>query len=206
MGGCMSCRSSSSSSSSSSPSSFDCIRLIHFNGAVQDFEDPITVGDITGKPPKYFVCTPSQLISFSSSETLQPETQLQRGQIYFILPLSALQWEASPVDFVCLATRLNKVAKRSGSIKAKNPQKSPVMDPLEGLRRSKSTPERVLNPISEQVVHVTSVGEKSDDVHVRINRDKMNYRAQSWKPILQTINERSFGRRSESDLQTPRIA
>ncbi|XP_043714680.1 uncharacterized protein LOC122663036 [Telopea speciosissima] len=196
MGGCFSCR--------SFPDSFDVIRVVHFNGSVQDFDDPLTVGDITGKPPKYFVCTPSQLISFNSSEALSPDTQLQRGNIYYVLPLSALQWEASPVDFVGIATRLTKVAKRSGSINhARSPQSSPVLDVLQSLGRSKSTPERV-KPISEEVI--TSVELKESVEHVKMDDNhKISYRAQSWKPILETIKEKSFGRRSESDLPSPFI-
>ncbi|KAJ4965935.1 hypothetical protein NE237_017784 [Protea cynaroides] len=189
MGGCFSV---------SSLPSFDIIRLVHFDGFVEDIDDSVTVAEIASNPPKCFVCTPAQLLCFSSSKALPQDTQLQRGHLYFILPLKTLQWEASPVDFISLATRLNKVAKQWGSINAKHQQRSPVSDLLRTMRRSKSTTERV-SLISEQDKSV------EQEPVVKMDRHKMSCRVPSWKPILETINEKSFGRRSESDLHSPLI-
>ncbi|KAJ4962870.1 hypothetical protein NE237_022809 [Protea cynaroides] len=183
MGGCLSCR--------SVPASLDVIRVVHLSGLVEDYDHPVTAGEITGKPPKYFLCASTEY-SFSSSLAFQPDIQLQRGQIYFLLPLSSLQWEASDIDFACLATRLTKLAKRSGSPNSRHSQSNPV------LGRSRSAPERVLSTSEED----TSVGQNSV---VTLDREKMSVRAGTWKPFLATINEKSFGRRSESDLHSPMI-
>ncbi|KAJ4963087.1 hypothetical protein NE237_023026 [Protea cynaroides] len=160
MGTCLSCR---------SLPSFEAIRVVHMNGFVEDFDDSVMVSELTGKPPKYLVCTPTQLVSFSSSQVLPPDTLLQRGHLYFILPFSFLQWEASPIDFVCLATRLTKVAKHY-DYKSRHQESSSV--------------------------HTKSVEQKSV---VEMDRDKMSCKGQSWNPILDTINERSFDRRYELD-------
>ncbi|KAJ4964325.1 hypothetical protein NE237_024264 [Protea cynaroides] len=179
MGGCLSCR--------SVPASLDVIRVVHLSGLVEDYDHPITAGEITGKPPKYFLCSSTEY-SFCSSQAFQPDIQLQKGQLYFLLPLSSLRWEASQVDFACLATRLTKIAKRSGSSNSRHSQSNPVMG------RSKSAPERILTSEEDR-----SVGENSV---VTMDRERMSVRARSWKPFLETINEKSFGQRTESDLHT----
>ncbi|KAJ4964340.1 hypothetical protein NE237_024279 [Protea cynaroides] len=183
MGGCLSCR--------SLPASSDVIRVVHLSGLVEDYDHPITAGEIIGNPPKYFLCSSTEN-SFCSSQAFQPDIQLQRGQIYILLPLSSLRWEASEVDFASLATRLTKLAKRSGSTNSRHSQSNPV------LERSKSAPERVLSTSEED----TRVGQKSV---VTLDRERMSVRAGTWKPFLETINEKSFGRRSESDLRSPMI-
>ncbi|KAJ4963553.1 hypothetical protein NE237_023492 [Protea cynaroides] len=182
MGGCLSCRSVPSAS-------LDVIRVVHLSGLVENYDHPVTAGEITGKPPKYFLCSSTEY-SFSCSQAFQPDFQLQRGQIYFLIPLSSLQWEASEVDFASLSTRLTKLAKRSGS-NSRQSHSNPV------LERSKSAPERVLTSEED-----TSVGQKSV---VTLDEEKMSVRAGAWKPFLETINEKSFGRRSESDLHSPMI-
>ncbi|KAJ4964160.1 hypothetical protein NE237_024099 [Protea cynaroides] len=180
MGGCFSCR--------SLPVSSDVIRVVHLSGMVEDYDHPVTAGEIIGNPPKYFLCSSTEN-SFCSSQALQPDIQLQRGQLYFSLPLSSLRWEASEVDFACLATRLTKIAKRSGSSNSRHSQSNPVMG------RSRSAPERILTTSEED----RSMGQNSVET---MDRERMSVRARSWKPFLETINEKSFGRRTESDLHT----
>lgn len=163
MGGCFSCGSSST---------FNTVRVVHLNGYVENYEQPITVRQVTGNtsnPSKHFVCTPLELLS-PSSKPLKGDTLLQRGQLYFMLPYSILQADASPVDMACLAKRLTAMAK-SNPCGAKC---SPSMSPVKA-------------GVAEQIA-VTYGGRSS-------------CRVRPWKPILDTIREKSFNRRSESDLQ-----
>ncbi|KAK9268510.1 hypothetical protein L1049_000263 [Liquidambar formosana] len=82
------------------------IRVVHMNGYVEDFEHPVSVSQVTGKPAKHFVCTRAQLLS-PSSKPLKPDSQLQLGHIYFLLPFSLLESsDASPMDLATAATRL----------------------------------------------------------------------------------------------------
>ena len=59
MGCCLSCR-------CTPPNTFNTISLVHLNGYVQDFDHPISVSEIIGKPPKQFLCTAAQLVSAGS--------------------------------------------------------------------------------------------------------------------------------------------
>ncbi|KAL5549459.1 hypothetical protein UlMin_004690 [Ulmus minor] len=151
MGACFSCKPSQTSFSNS-------VRVVHLNGLVEVFEYNVSVSEVIGKLTKHFVCTPAQLLS-TGSRPLKPETLLEPGQIYLLLPFSALQADVSPLDLVSLVKKLTAIAK-SGRCEA---YKSSGASP--SLRQNGSSP------------------------------------ARSWKPKLDPIRERSFNRRSESDLQ-----
>ncbi|KAF5456368.1 hypothetical protein F2P56_025859 [Juglans regia] len=183
MGACFSCRSSSAA--------FKSIRVVHFNGFVEDFENPVSVSQVTGKPPKHFVCTPAQLLSTATataSNLLKPDTQLEPGKLYFLLPYSTLQAEISPLDLASIAKRLTRVAKTNRS-QPKSSRASPSISPYS------SSP--VLNSPSRSP---SRFGEPETSM-VALGATQMSSRARPWKPILDPIRERSFNRRSESDLQ-----
>ncbi|CAL5376704.1 unnamed protein product [Camellia sinensis] len=169
MGSCFSSRPSSSSTTL-----LKTIRVVHMNGHVEDFEHSVTVGEVTGKPPRHFVCTRTQLVS-GEPKPLKQETQLELGNVYFMLPYSTIQSGVSPVDLASIAKKLTRVAKTS------QPQLA-NKSPLRNFLSSGSSP-------------VWSSPATSP------NRFSGSVKAQSWKPFLDTIRERSFNRRSESDLQ-----
>ncbi|XP_024024328.1 uncharacterized protein LOC21399872 [Morus notabilis] len=166
MGSCLSCR------SSSSELEFKAVRVVHLNGYVEDFEHPVSVSYVTGKPTKYFVCTPAQLLS-CGTKPMRPETLLERGKLYFLLPYSALQADVSPLDLASIARKLTALAK---TVRRK-PNKSPGRFSPSPAQYGGSSPD------------TTSIGVQ------RAVRER------PWKPILDTIRERSFTRRSESELQ-----
>ncbi|XP_059461955.1 uncharacterized protein LOC132190946 [Corylus avellana] len=175
MGACFSlCKSSAAAKS---------IRLIHMNGYVEDFEHPVSVTQGTGKPPKHFVCTPSQLLC-AGSETLDPDTQLEPGKLYFLLPISVLRADVSPLDLVSIVRKLTAVAKASRREQPKSFQTSQYgSSPV--FNSPGTSPSRFMEPAGKMVAYGA----------------QRSARARSWKPILETITERSFNRKSESDLQ-----
>ncbi|KAM7481330.1 hypothetical protein LguiB_005913 [Lonicera macranthoides] len=182
MGGCLSCK-------SSKPTSKNIIRVVHLNGYVEDFEDHVTVSQFTGKPPKhFFMCTQAQLLS-PSLKPLMPDTWLEPGRLYFLLPYSILRSDASSVDLARLAKKLTTMAKtRRSKAKSTRPDvtsvspygSSPWSSPAQSPDRS-------------------SVESKNCDLS-SFGMGKSS-KPMSWKPFLATIREISFNRRSESDLQ-----
>ncbi|KAG6644118.1 hypothetical protein CIPAW_08G033400 [Carya illinoinensis] len=167
------------------------IRVVHLNGYVENFEHPVSVSQVTGKPAKHFVCTPSQLLSTRTTTTgsklLKPDAQLELGQIYLMLPFSALQAEISPMDLACVVKKLTAVAKTS-RCEAKSPRDSPLASPYGStpvLNSPSRSPHRFVEPEAAMTPSDT----------------QRSSRARSWKPILNTIREKSFNRGSESDLQ-----
>jgi hypothetical protein len=168
----------------SSPAS-ESIRLVHMNGYVEDFEQPISVSQATGKPPKHFVSTPAQLLC-AGSEPLNPDTQLEAGKIYFLLPLSVLRADVSPLDLVSIVRKLTAVAKASRREQPKSPRASQYgSSPLLFSSSPGTSPSRFMEPERKMMAYGA----------------QRSTRARSWTPILDTIREMSFDRKSKSDLQ-----
>ncbi|RVX07758.1 uncharacterized protein LOC104880766 [Vitis vinifera] len=182
MGCGFSCRSSST---------FSNIRVVHLNGYVEEFDPPVTVSQVTGKPPLHFVCTPAQLISVGS-KPLKPDTQLEPGHVYFLLPFSMFHFEVSPMDLTSIASKLTAIAK-SARCEAKSPGPGFSASPM----RTASSPARNPSPnhFSDQNMRVEMAA--GDGVY----GGQRSCKSRSWKPLLDPIRERSFNRRSESDLQ-----
>ncbi|KAH7848652.1 hypothetical protein Vadar_005708 [Vaccinium darrowii] len=176
--------------SSCSRSTFKTIRVVHLNGYVEDFGYPVTASEVTGNPKRYFVCTRAQLAS-GGQNPLKPGTALEPGHVYFLIPYSTIQSDASPMDLACIAGKLNKIAKTSHA----KGNKSPLRNSMSGSSPVWTSPARSPNRFSGSPIRVAP---ESGLVSYGLQRSP---KAQSWKPILDTIREKSFGRRSESDLR-----
>ncbi|QCD80345.1 uncharacterized protein LOC114179149 [Vigna unguiculata] len=159
MGACFSCDSSSI---------LKHIRVVHMNGYVEDFEQPISVRQVIGHPSKHFLCTSTQLLS-ASSKSMTGDTHLQPGQVYFMLPYSVLQADVSPVDLAGLVKKLSAVAKAC--------------------------------PLSTQNQPVRGGSAEQYGVGKMNIGGRSPCRVQPWKPVLDTISEKPYHRRSESDWQ-----
>ncbi|KAG4942525.1 hypothetical protein JHK85_047171 [Glycine max] len=168
MGACFSCNSSSTLKN---------IRVVHLNGYVEDFDQPISVRQVIGYPKKHFVCTSTQLLS-PCSTSMNGDTNLQPGQVYFMLPYSVLQADVSPVELAGLAKRLTTIAK-SG----------PLSSQTQTFWNSPSRSPGGVGVAEKYGVGLMNIGGRSPS------------KVQPWKPILDTITEKPFHKRSESDLQ-----
>ncbi|CAI9760938.1 unnamed protein product [Fraxinus pennsylvanica] len=167
------------------------IRVVHFNGFVEDLEYPVTVSEVTGKPTKQFLFTHAQILS--GSVPLKPETILEPGRIYFMLPYSLLQSNVSPVELAPIARKLAALAQKCPPSKTGSGGQS-FSSSRQGASPVWSSPASSPNRFS------------SPRAGVELENDQASYAmqkspARSWKPILATIREISFNRRSESDLQ-----
>ncbi|KAI5348550.1 hypothetical protein PRUPE_1G076900 [Prunus persica] len=195
MGACFSCK---------PKPALQNVRVVHLNGYVEDYEHPISVGQVTGKPAKHFVCTPAQLLS-TGSKPLKQDTLLQPGQVYFLLPYSALQSDVSPLDWASISRKLTAAAaksRRSSCEANNNSSHSSPLAPSSPLMMgqfcsspvwsSSSSPGRSPSRFSMEQENMGSLMDYGS---------QRSCRARSWKPLLDTITEKSFNRRTESDLQ-----
>lgn len=180
MGCSFSCKRLSSSSKFK-----NIIRIVHLNGYVEEIEYPVTVAEVTGKPPKHLLFTHVQLLS-NASTPLKLDTPLERGCVYFLLPYSLFDSNVSPVDLAPLARKLASIARKIGSKSKSGKQK--LSSSVSGNSTVWSSPARSPNR------------QFSDNDQILYGIQKSS-KSRSWKPILSTIREISFNRRSESDLQ-----
>ncbi|KAL1818121.1 hypothetical protein ACET3Z_020695 [Daucus carota] len=241
MGTCMSSRLGSSSISSSSARTIrssnslsssskygNIVRVVHLNGWLEEFEDPVTVGQVTGNQPKHFVFPQAQLLSLDS-KPLDSAAQLELGNIYFLLPHSIFQAEMSPIDLATIYKRLTSAAQKS--FKPPNPSSSSFNNnnntteqaadtntAAAGMQQNKLKPnpyaDRYVPPRFNTTLSITD-GNSNDNKHLFYNYDHTScdsllmkqqqqqvgdHSPRSWKPILESIIERSFTLRStESD-------
>ncbi|KAK1268185.1 hypothetical protein QJS04_geneDACA013967 [Acorus gramineus] len=156
--------------SNNSSTKFDSVRVVHLNGFVEDFSEPIMVKEM--KPPKHVICSAAHLLSFGT-QPLRPEDRLEPGRVYFLLPHSVFMSETSPLDLASLANRLTNIAQRVKMSRPKS-RSGPVRvqdRPVQGLFGcSGSSPSRGLSELGQ-----------------------VGSRVGSWKPVLETIEERALG-------------
>lgn len=164
--------------SCTSSSTFNNVRVVHLNGYVEEFDPPVAVSQVTGKPALHFVCTPAQLLS-AASKPLKADSQLEAGHVYFLLPISMFRSEVSPVDLASMVSKLTAIAKGTRREAKSHP----------GPSFSASPTRTASSPANQSMWDEKLAGAQR------------SCRSRSWKPILSTIRERSFNRRSESDLQ-----
>ncbi|KAI3447320.1 hypothetical protein Pfo_003985 [Paulownia fortunei] len=185
MGCSFSCKRSSKSSKSKT------IRIVHLNGFIEEIEYPVTVAEVTGKPPKHFLFTHAQLLA-AGSTPLKLDTLLEPGRPYFLLPYSLFDSNVSPVDLAPIARKLASMAQNSRSKSKSGKQNLP--SGVTGNSPVWSSPARSPNRHFPDLT-----GTQTDSNQVLYGMQKSS-KSRSWKPILATIRERSINRRSESDL------
>ena len=140
---------------------------------------------------KQVVAPERRLISLGA-KPMRPDTLLEPGRIYFLLPYSALQADMSPLDYAAVAKKLTALAKTGRSDPNKSPgRSSPVWSRQGGSSPVWSSPSR--SPSRFADAEMGSAGGSFGA--------QRSVRARSWKPILDPIREKSFHRRSESELQ-----
>ncbi|KAI3440127.1 uncharacterized protein J3R85_003983 [Psidium guajava] len=203
MGGCFSRK-------SSTKGLMNYVRVVHLNGFLEYFEPPVTASQVTGNgnklSTKHFLCTASQLLSTttsSKSKLLKPDEVLEPGLLYFLLPYTALQADVSPVNLAVLVGKLNAQAK-SAQRKTVGPPRTSLSERIYVSSPMCSSPARSYASSPGRISFSPS---RSPVRSLEIETDLTAYGAQrssgarSWRPNLDPIREKSFNRRSESDLQ-----
>ncbi|KAL8265326.1 hypothetical protein R6Q59_023456 [Mikania micrantha] len=86
------------------------IRVVHFDGYIEDYEGPVMVNQVINIFPKHFITTPIRLMQVGLAP-LKLDTQLEPGKIYFLLPCSFIRFNDSSSDLICLTKKLANIAK-----------------------------------------------------------------------------------------------
>lgn len=89
----------------------DVIRVVYLDGQVDEFAAPISAKRVLQNHPRHFICNSRDLYG-AISPALQPEEELRVGELYFLLPLLALQ---SAENLLALATRLYAAARKEAT-------------------------------------------------------------------------------------------
>uniref|UniRef100_A0A0D9WD72 Uncharacterized protein n=1 Tax=Leersia perrieri TaxID=77586 RepID=A0A0D9WD72_9ORYZ len=72
----------------------DLIRIVHLNGRVEEYGRPVAAGEILAANPNHVLSKPCSLHQGAASVRriliVSPDSELERGEIYFLIPSSSV--------------------------------------------------------------------------------------------------------------------
>jgi len=75
----------------------DLIRIVHLNGRVEEYGRPVAAGEILAANPNHVLSKPcSQGVAVRRILIVSPDSELERGEIYFLIPASSVPPEKKP--------------------------------------------------------------------------------------------------------------
>ncbi|KAJ1382967.1 hypothetical protein SESBI_43782 [Sesbania bispinosa] len=77
------------------------VSIIHLDGRLQQFKEPIKAGHVLSHNPNCFLCSSESMYVDSLLPHVDPTEELHFDQIYFLLPLSKSQIPLS-LQYLCL--------------------------------------------------------------------------------------------------------
>ncbi|KAK9284760.1 hypothetical protein L1049_023937 [Liquidambar formosana] len=80
-------------------------KVIHVDGRVQEFNQPILAGSITSQNPNCFLCSSESMSIGTCVPHVREDEELHAGQIYFLMPLSRAHTPLSLPDLCSLAIK-----------------------------------------------------------------------------------------------------
>ncbi|KAI3709058.1 hypothetical protein L2E82_38788 [Cichorium intybus] len=190
------------------------IRVVHFDGFLEEYDAPIRVEEIIGTIPTHFMTTPVQLMH--GMTLLKLDTLLEPGRVYFKLPYYILRLNDSPKDLICLAKKLARIAKSHRPKPKPKPKPVPLASQQQPVSSQGSNPcpsdqcSKDLISLANKFRSIAKAywskpkprpahsarpqerglrqGPEPPPIEEKSNSTKMI----SWKPLLSTIREISF--------------
>jgi len=97
----------------------DLIRIVHLNGCVDEITHSITAGEVLQANPNHVLSKPSSQGVVRRILIISPETELKRGNIYFLIPATSLP-ENKRNGSIVSDSHLNKKASLSTKKRSSN--------------------------------------------------------------------------------------
>lgn len=142
----------------------DVVRIVHASGRVEEISGTVSAGEIMQAYPKHVLRKPSSAVSddgaVPKAVILPPNAELQRGKIYFLMPVSSVPEKARSGN---TSTRRRR-KKRDGESNGVPTDKTRLL-----------VNERYLSEILSEKVST--------------QRDRRRGRVGVWRPHLESISE-----------------
>ncbi|KAJ1261909.1 hypothetical protein BS78_09G065000 [Paspalum vaginatum] len=71
----------------------DLIRIVHLNGRVEEYGRPVAAGEILAANPNHVLSKPCSQGVVRRILIVAPDSELERGEIYFLIPASSVPQE-----------------------------------------------------------------------------------------------------------------
>jgi len=170
------------------------VKVIHWNGSVQDLQRRITAAELMLDNPQHFVCHANGLQIGRRINPLTADEELDLGYLYFLLPMPKLHSVLSGTDMASLAFKANsamKAAKRRSSGARVLPLFEDFMRPLPPeMKKDLFLSEgKQINGAQEEQLTVPKLNLEDDpELSTALAKLRLNP-SKSWKPKLKTIEE-----------------
>ncbi|KAK8537019.1 hypothetical protein V6N13_041972 [Hibiscus sabdariffa] len=153
-------------------SSGGAVKVVFPDGNLHMYSKPVKAADLMVENPGQFVCDSTSLKVGSRVHGLTADDELERRQVYFLLPMDLLYSVLTQDEMSCLSCKATKALKHvSFSI-------------------GKSFPlvftDFCIFPSNAKTAPRSSVGDGADESVERFSKQR------SWKPALETILETPF--------------
>ncbi|KAH9314755.1 hypothetical protein KI387_023382, partial [Taxus chinensis] len=100
------------STSSSNTQFMQTAKIIFFDGGLKEFSKPIKAEEIIVQNPGYFLCHWDSLHIGKFMAAVNSKEDLELGELYFVLPLSKLQYVLSASDMAAMVFKANSAIKQ----------------------------------------------------------------------------------------------
>jgi len=153
------------------------IRVVHLNGQLDEFPAPVSVKRVLQNHPRHFICC-SRDLSIVNCRPLQSDEDLRLGELYFLLPLSAIESDLSAEHLVALAAKLFAAARKEVS---------------KAAQRRRSADSTCDLPEEGGCSMYQKILRSCDDPELKMAfKEHLISKSRSWRPRLNTIQETGF--------------
>lgn len=167
----------------------DVVRIVHSNGRVEEISEPVLAGEIMKAYPKHVLRKPPSTcpadggggIVVQKPVILPPNAELQKGKIYFLMPVmapapdkAAAKPKAPAAAPAAPAARRRRRRKESGEAGGGN-NAAAASQSAEGEKERLLANERYLSEIMKEKASTA--------------RDRRRGRVAVWRPHLESITE-----------------
>ncbi|KAM3332587.1 hypothetical protein ACQJBY_028021 [Aegilops geniculata] len=172
----------------------DVVRIVHSNGRVEEISEPVLAGEIMKAYPKHVLRKPPSTcpadggggIVVQKPVILPPNAELQKGKIYFLMPVMAPASDkaaakpkapapAPAAAAPAPAARRRRRRKESGEAGGGNNAPAASLQSAEGEKERLLANERYLSEIMKEKASTA--------------RDRRRGRVAVWRPHLESITE-----------------
>ncbi|KAK1270321.1 hypothetical protein QJS04_geneDACA005934 [Acorus gramineus] len=93
----------------------DVIRIVHLNGHVEEFSRPVPAGEVLKSHPGHVLSRPCSQGVARKILILSPDSELRRGQIYFLIPSASLSEKKKSKKILMKKQNKNDDSRKSSS-------------------------------------------------------------------------------------------
>ncbi|GLJ37503.1 hypothetical protein SUGI_0761980 [Cryptomeria japonica] len=174
----------------------DVVRVVHVNGHVEEFSKTVKAGEVMKAHPKHVIRKSSCQGIVHRIIVLPPDAELQRGNIYFLIPTSCLQnykdkdAKISGNSHKKSGSSPNPASKRPSGRRSRREQSASAVAPDGSQTAEPSIRIKQCGDVTKLVISEQYLADVLSEKAQRSGRhSRKNSRVGVWRPHLESISE-----------------